>query len=120
MGIIYILGTVIFTVYGQLVLKWRISLHESMPEAFLPKVLFLTKLLLDPYVLSGFAAAFIASFFWMAALSKLQLSYAYPFMSMAFVLVLVLSGLLFNEPVSWQKVAGMILIVCGIAISSFG
>ena len=120
MGIFYILGTVAFTVYGQLILKWRIGLHGSLPECFIPKIIFLIKLLLDPFVFSGFAAAFIASFFWMAALSKLQLSYAYPFMSMAFVLGLGLSGALFNEPITWQKVGGMSLIVAGIALSSFG
>jgi len=44
--------------------------------------------LFDPLIFSGFASAFIASFFWMAAMTKFELSYAYPFMSRVFVLVL--------------------------------
>ena len=38
---------------------------------------------------------------------KLDLSHAYPFVSLSFVLVLFLSALLFGEPLSWAKVAGV-------------
>ena len=33
-------------------------------------------------------------------MTKFQLSYAYPFMSLAFVLVMFLSAFFFNEPVT--------------------
>ena len=114
----YIFGTVIFTVYGQLILKWRIARYGHLPEALYAKVVFLLKLLLDPFILSGFIAAFIASLFWMAAISKLDVSYAYPFMSSSFVIVFVLAALLFNEPVNTFKVLGLTLIMLGIFISS--
>ena len=53
MGYLYIAGTVLFTVYGQLVLKWRIVKYGSMPEEFSAKLVFLFKLLFDPYIFSG-------------------------------------------------------------------
>lgn len=119
MGYFYIFGTIFFTVYGQLILKWRMSaLGGSLPNDFLDKILFLFKLVFDPFIFSGFASAFIASFFWMAAMTKFELSYAYPFMSGAFVLVFILSVLFFNEVVSWQKILGLGFIVLGIIISS--
>ena len=31
MGYIYIFGCIFFTVYGQLILKWRLSLKGAMP-----------------------------------------------------------------------------------------
>jgi uncharacterized membrane protein len=76
------------------------------------------KLLVDPFIFSGFASAFIASLFWMAALSKFELSFAYPFMSLSFVLVFILSVFLFNDSVTLYKVVGLVLIVLGIVISS--
>jgi len=118
MGYFYIFGTIFFTVYGQLILKWRISSVGSLPPEILDKVIFLFKLLFDPFIFSGFASAFIASFFWMAAMTKFELSYAYPFMSGAFVLVFILSVLFFNEVVTWQKVLGLALIVAGIIVTS--
>ena len=118
LGYFYIFMTIFLTVYGQLILKWRIVNYGALPDDLLDKILFLARLLLDPYILSGFAAAFVASFFWMAAMTKFEVSYAYPFMSGAFVLVLILSVPLFHEALSWQKVAGMLLIISGIFISS--
>jgi len=118
MGYFYIFGTIFFTVYGQIVLKWRINGAGSLPENFIDKIIFLIKLLFDPWIFSGFFAAFIASFFWMAAMSKFDISYAYPFMSSAFVLVFLLSVIFFQEPVTWQKLVGLLLIVLGIIISS--
>ena len=45
MGYFYIFGTIFFTVYGQLILKWRMSaLGGSLPNEFLDKILFLFKL----------------------------------------------------------------------------
>lgn len=118
MGYFYILGTIFFTVYGQIVLKWRINGVGSLPENFNEKLFFLFKLLFDPWIFSGFLAAFIASFFWMATMTKFDISYAYPFMSSAFVLVFLFSVFLFQEPVTWQKVFGLSLIVAGIIVTS--
>ena len=118
MGYIYIAGTIVFTVYGQMVLKWRISYYGALPEGLNDKVLFLFKLLFDPFIFSGFVAAFIASFFWMAAMTKFDVSYAYPFMSAAFVLVFLLSVVFFHEPITWQKTLGLLLIIAGIIVTS--
>ena len=118
MGYFYIFGTIFFTVYGQIVLKWRMNGMGSLPEGTGDKIIFLVKVLFDPWVFSGFFAAFIASFFWMAAMTKFDISYAYPFMSSAFVLVFLLSVILFEETVTWQKVAGLVLIVAGIIVTS--
>jgi len=117
-GYLYILGTVFFTVYGQLVLKWRISQTTGLPPNTFEKIVFLIKLLFDPWIFSGFLAAFIASLFWMAAMTKFELSYVYPFMSSAFVLVFLLSIVLFHETITIEKTLGLTLIVLGIFVSS--
>lgn len=118
MGYMYIFGTIFFTVYGQMILKWRISQFGSLPDPLVEKILFLFKLLLDPLILSGFVSAFIASFFWMAAMTKFDISFAYPFMSASFIMVLFFSVIFLNEPMTWQKVIGMLFIVTGIFITS--
>ncbi|WP_407079370.1 EamA family transporter [Candidatus Venteria ishoeyi] len=69
---------------------------------------------------SGFFSAFIASFFWMAAMTKFELSYAYPFMSASFVLVFLISVILFQESITMYKVIGLGLIIIGIFVSSRG
>jgi drug/metabolite transporter (DMT)-like permease len=120
MAYLYILGTILCTVYGQLILKFRIVKFGTMPELFYGKIIFLLKLFLDPFVLSGFISAFFASLFWMAAMTKFELSFAYPFMGVSFILVLLLSWLLLGESMNIYKIAGVFLITLGLIISSKG
>ena len=120
MNYLYIMGTILFTVYGQLILKWRIGLYGTLPATLQEKLGFLLKLFLDPFILSGFMAAFIASLFWMAAMTKYELSHAYPFMALNFVLVLILSGALFHEAITVFRVVGVSLIILGIVVGSQG
>jgi multidrug transporter EmrE-like cation transporter len=119
-GYLYIAGTILLTVYGQLILKWQVGRAGSLPADMMEKVLFLARLLLNLWVLSGFAAAFLASMCWMAAMSKFPLSHAYPFMSLAFGLVLVLSAVFFHEPLTLSKALGLAFVIVGIVIGSRG
>lgn len=118
MGYLYILGTIVFTVYGQLMLKWRIEKYGNLPPIVKDKIIFLIQLLFDPLIFSGFISAFLASLFWMGAMTKFDISYAYPFMSASFLLVFLLSIILFQEPVTVHKVVGLSFIVLGIIITS--
>lgn len=120
-GYLYIIGCVAFTVYGQIVLKWRMNRNLELPEGVVTKVLFLARLILtDPFIFSGLASAFIASLFWMAAMTRFQISYAYPFMSLAFVFVLGFSVLLLGESLNIAKLGGTALILIGIAVLARG
>lgn len=117
----YIALTVLLTVYGQLVIKWQAAQAGPLPAGSGEKLAFLLRLmLLNPWVLSGLFAAFLASLTWAAAMTRFPLSHAYPFMSLAFVLVMFFSALFFHEPITWPKVVGMTLIVAGIVIGSQG
>lgn len=114
----YIFGTLFFTVYGQIVLKWRLSnLKVILPESTLDKVIYLFKLIFDPLVFSGFAAAFIASLFWMAAMTKFEITQAYPFMSLAPALVFVVGVFFLGEAFTIGKVLGLLLIILGIIVT---
>jgi drug/metabolite transporter (DMT)-like permease len=116
----YILGTVLFTAGGQLLLKWQVAKAGALPAGFPEKVVFLLSLIWNPWILSGIGAGFLAFLCWMAALTKFELSYAYPFMSLSFLFVLVFSAILFHEPLTIQKVVGVGLVMMGIIVGSRG
>ena len=116
LGYFYVALTVILTVYGQLVLKWRVGLAGQATGGIDTKITFLLRALLDPWTLSGLAAAFIASLFWILALTKLKLSEAYPFTAASFILVLISSVLIFGESPSTGKVAGTMIVALGIIV----
>lgn len=114
----YILGTLLFTVYGQIILKWRLSgLKIVLPENLIDKLVFMIKLLFDPFIFSGLLSAFIASFFWMAAMTKFEITQAYPFMSLAPAMVFVVGILFLGETFTIGKVVGLVLIIIGTIVT---
>jgi multidrug transporter EmrE-like cation transporter len=111
-------GTILLTVYGQLVVKWQVQRLGALPASLRGRAEFFVTLLTNPWVLSVLVAAFIAALSWMAAMTKLPLSRAYPFVGLSFVLVLVLSAVFFDEALTVAKVAGVGLIVAGLIVGS--
>lgn len=116
MGYVFVALTVLLTVYGQLVLKWQVTQAGHAPVGLAGKISFLAQLMLNPWVLSGLAAAFAASLCWMLALSKLPLSSAYPLTASSFLLVLAFGALFLDEPLSGPKVIGTALVVFGVVV----
>ncbi len=119
MGYLYIFGTILFTIYGQMILKWRLSaLKFVLPEGgLIEKIIPLFKVVFDPFIFSGFVSAFIASLFWMAAMTKFEITYAYPFMSLSPALVFMLGIFLLGETFTIGKLVGLILIILGIIVT---
>jgi uncharacterized membrane protein len=115
---VYIFGTLFFTIYGQIVLKWRLSgLNIILPNGLFDKIIYLVKLIFDPFIFSGFISAFVASLFWMAAMTKFQITQAYPFMSLAPALVFVIGVLFLGEAFTIGKLIGLVLIMIGIIVT---
>ena len=115
-----LLATVALTVFGQLAFKWRIDEAGSFPPDTGERLRFLGELALDPWVIAVFGSALIASITYGIALSRLELSVAYPVMSLSFVFVLVFSVMLFSESLTPAKAIGVTLICAGVAVSSWG
>lgn len=120
MPYLYVAATLVFTVYGQVVIKWRMgAIGFAVDSSGLwPAIASYLKFLFDPFILSGFVSAFVASVFWVLAVSKLELSRAYPFMSLAPALVLVLGVALLGESPTPGKFVGLALVVAGVFVSA--
>lgn len=120
MSYFHVACTILLTVYAQIVIKWQVMGAGALPGDTTGQFWFLTRLLVNPWVLSALAALLVAVVTWMAAMTKLDLSHAYPFTSLAFVLVLVASAFFFHEPVNAAKITGIALICLGIVVGSQG
>lgn len=119
-GFANVAATVILTVYGQLVFKWRVDDAGAFPDRTGERAEYVARLFLDPWVISVFLSALVASVTWALALTRFELSFAYPFMALSFVLVLVFGAAFLSESVTVAKVAGVALIVLGLVIASRG
>lgn len=107
------------TAGGQLLIKKGMTTAGPAPAERWEVVTYFLKLLfLNPYIFSGLALAVLSTVSWMYTVSKLPLSFAYPFYSAAFPLVLLFSGLLFGEHVSVTRWIGMGIIMIGLVFVS--
>jgi len=113
---IYIAGTIVFTVYSQLVMRWQVSLAGALPADLMGKVYFVGHLFLNPWVISSIFATLLAGISWMLAMSRFEISYAYPWISLNFLLMFFFGVVLFDETFSLAKFFGTCLVVAGIAV----
>ncbi|KOQ64287.1 transporter [Stenotrophomonas maltophilia] len=78
------------------------------------------RVVLNPWVFSGLSCYAISIVLWMYVLSKVQVSFAYPFLSVGYVIVVGAAYLFFREPVSVMKLAGIALICAGVVLVARG
>lgn len=69
-------------------------------------------------VLTGFFLYFVSSLFWMIVLSRIELSVAYPLLSTGYIMILLASYYIFNEPVSALRWLGVLVICMGVVLIS--
>ena len=114
MGYLYVALTIVFTVIGQIMIKWRLTQINVHFEGRLSEKLYrVISVVLDPVILVAFIMAFVASIFWILAMSKLDLTRAYPLMTLAPALVFLIGIPLLGEEFTWGKVCGLFFILLG-------
>lgn len=74
------------------------------------------KMLLNPWVFSGYALYGISTGLLILALRKGQLSVLYPVIALTYVWVTILSIAIFKESLNPYKVVGLSVVVAGVAV----
>ena len=64
---------------------------------------------MNPMVLLGFVFYGLSAALWLIVLTRADLSYAYPLLSMGYVAVVFLSRVFFNEAVTTTRVLGTVV-----------
>jgi multidrug transporter EmrE-like cation transporter len=72
--------------------------------------------LLNPLVLGGLALYFAGAVVWLMVLAKADLSFAYPFVGIGFILSMALGYFVLQEPVTLQRLSGTLLIAAGVVL----
>ena len=107
-----ILLSVALGVTGQIFLKQGVS--ADGPITGLNRALLTT--IFRPLVLLGLFCYGLSSISWLVVLSRTELSFAYPMIALGYVLVFLLSWWLFDDKVTWVRVAGLFLICFGVVL----
>ncbi|RLE07399.1 hypothetical protein DRZ78_03025 [Candidatus Aerophobetes bacterium] len=105
-------------VLGQLSMKQGMSKIGLVSFGFPTLLSNLLRIITAPFVLLGLFLYAISTIFWLVVLSRVDLSYAYPMISIGYVLILILSWALFNEHISSIRALGVLLICIGVFLIS--
>jgi drug/metabolite transporter (DMT)-like permease len=111
-NLLLIFMTVCLNTAGQFMMKAGINkigkIDLSQFFAFLPRVV------TSGFVIGGFVAYAVSAALWIVVLSRAELSWAFPMVSLSYVLTAILSPVLLGESFSAQRFIGILVICFGV------
>lgn len=108
-----ILVTVLTNALAQMLLKkgmLMIGQFQLVPEV-MPSLV--ARVLINPYVVAGLLIMVISMGMHLTVLSRVEVSFAYPFLSISYIVVLFAGYFFFAEQLSASRVLGVALICVG-------
>lgn len=106
--------SVMLTVFGQLLLKLGMKQVGQVPLGELAAKL--PVMFTNPKIVIGLGIYAFSALLWLSAISRLDLSFAYPLISLGIVLVSIISWLILQETQDPRRIFGSALIVVGILV----
>jgi small multidrug resistance pump len=94
---------ILFAVAGQIALKVAADNSASVVAQ-----------VLNPLTLIGLATYLFGALFYIFALRKIPVSIALPSVAASYALIAVIAHIMWNEPLGWPQVAGILLISGGV------
>jgi multidrug transporter EmrE-like cation transporter len=105
-------------VVGQIVLKQALVSGGPLPVGLDTAPLLIWQLATNPLVVVGLTIYLSGTFFWLVALSRVDLGYAYPLASMNYIFVLVGSWIVLGERPTPVRLLGVVGICAGVWLLS--
>lgn len=109
-----LLVAIIIGVVGQLLLKHGMARRPAF------RLRDIAELVWDLSIVGGFCCYGVATLIYLKVLANLDLSLAYPTVSLGYVLVIVMSRLLFKESISRVRWTAVLIICAGVALVGLG
>ncbi len=108
---------IVFNASANILLKFGMQKTQQMSDVGLKGMLLNS--ITNVYVWLGLISFGVAFIFYSVVLTKMKLGIAYPIMTSAgFVIVTLFAVFLFDEKMSWLKIAGIAIIALGIWLIS--
>lgn len=109
----FILFTVFTNAAAQVMLKYGMMQLGPLTFAGVNPIWKILQIVFSPFVFLGLLTFVISMASHLFVLSKVELSYAYPFLSLAYVAVAIAAWFLFSEDLNAWRVGGIALICVG-------
>lgn len=113
---ILLLTAICLTVAGELLLK------AGMNEVgeFSPSLGVLWRTFTQWQVILGFGLIFGGALFWLAVISRVDFSFAYPLLALSYVVSLIPAYFMLGEQITPNRVIGACIIMVGVIVITWG
>ncbi len=111
-NMIMIIVTVILNTTGQFMLKAGVNKIGKIDFGNL--VASLLKAATNGFILGGFVSYALSAVLWIVILSRTQLSWAFPMVSLSYVITALAAPVLLNETFSYMRLIGILIICLGV------
>lgn len=109
----FILFTVMTNAAAQLMLKYGMTTLGPLTFAGVNPVIRILQVVFSPWVFLGLCTFVVSMASHLYVLSRVELSFAYPFLSLAYVAVAVFAYFVFREDLNAYRIAGIAFICIG-------
>jgi multidrug transporter EmrE-like cation transporter len=115
---IFIISSVLLNAFAQILLKagmkqfGNIDLKNNIMNTCI-------SIAFNPYIISGFIAYGVSILLWLWVLSKVDVSLAYPFQALGYIVVTILAWIIFQENINYIRIIALIFITIGLIILAF-
>jgi drug/metabolite transporter (DMT)-like permease len=109
----FILFTVITNAAAQILLKQGMNSIGAFTLSGGSAIAVVSRILFNPYVILGLSTFVVSTASNIFVLSRVDVSFAYPFLSLAYVLVAVWAATFLHETLSATQIAGIGAILVG-------
>jgi len=111
-----ILASVAFSSLAQIALKHGMGSAATQRAVADRQLGGLLTLAADPYIVCGFVLYGLGALVWLGVLAKIEVSLAYPFVGLGFLLTMVFGIGFLGESFSLARLAGTLLIIAGVVL----
>ncbi len=114
-AVIAIIVAVIIGVVAQLIIKKGLNAMTTLDLSKNILCSYVT-IFTSPLIIFGIAIYFASILLWLYALTIVELSYAYPFLALSYIFVILGSWYFLGESVSMVRLVGVLIIVFGVLV----
>jgi len=107
---------ILMGVIAQLVMKLGMKRHGKVSLSLKRIHRDIFRIYFNPFVILGVSFYLLSFFIWIFVISKIDLSYAYPLVSINFVLIALFSKIFFKEKVSNKRWLSIVIILLGVIL----
>ena len=115
-ALILLVPAIITSTTGELLLKHGMNQVGRFEFSRRGLLAALPRIVTNPSIVFGFIGFGSGAVFWLAVLSRVPLSIAYPTLALSYFIVVVEAWLLLKERVTWQRLLGVAIIFAGVVI----